>query len=119
MLGSTSVVLNPPATQGPLADEASRIVAVARDADATVRLKQRDGTVREVSPEGRMALRPAGAGPMQGDLSPSTIVAVDAANTVHIVDPDACTARTISADGRVATTLLALPSPDRGCNPGR
>ena len=118
MLGSTGVVLNAPATRMPESDDAGRIVAVARDADGTVRLQQRDGAVREVSPEGRIAIRSGAAAAMQGDLPPSMIVAVDAANTVHIVDPDACTARTISPQGRVATTLLSLPSAHRSCNPG-
>jgi hypothetical protein len=128
MMGRTSVVMNPmpaqaPPTAGapqsavPGPDDPGRIVAVVRDPDGTVRLQQRDGAVREVAPDGTMARGPGAAGALQGDLPPSLIVAVDSANTVHLVDPDACAARTIAPDGRVATTSLPSSRTDRTCNP--
>jgi hypothetical protein len=130
MLGQTTVVLNAPATAAPPpsaatappgaeAPDPAAIVGVSRDANGTVRLMQRDGTVREVSPEGKLVVRPDASGTPAGDLPPTMIVAVDGANTVHIVDPDACMARTIARDGRVTTTLLPAPGADRACATAR
>ncbi len=129
MLGQTTVVLNAPATPAPPAaataspgaeaPDPAAIVGVSRDANGTVRLMQRDGTVREVSLEGKLVVRPDASGTPAGELPPTMIVAVDGANTVHIVDPDACMARTIARDGRVTTTLLPAPGADRPCATAR
>ena len=114
MTGRTTVVLNPSPESA--AADSGGTVAILKDAGGTVSLVQRDGSVREVSPDGKLAVRPAGtAAAAQGELPPSMIVAVDSANTVHIVDPDACMARTIAPDGRVATTLLPAQRVDRPC----
>ena len=120
------MVLNAAAAQAAPSPDAARsrapspdpqgVVAVARDPDGTVRLKQRDGSVREIAPDGKMTLRSGdAAAPLQGDLPPSVIVAVDTSNTVHMVDPDACMARKVSTDGRVATTLLPAAPAGRPC----
>ena len=119
MAGRTAVVLNAvPQAQPtePGKDDPARIVAVARAADGTLRLQQGDGSVRVIAPDGQMVLRPGAAGAaLQGELPSSMIVAVDAGNTVHTVDPGACMARTISPDGRVMSRGLPAPRADTPC----
>jgi hypothetical protein len=128
IVGQATVVLNPQPASAPVpaaapaAPEAQRadpatIVGVAKDSHGNVLLQQRDGAIREVTADGKVALQ-AGSEPVAGELPPTLIVAVDATNTVHMVDSDACRSRTIAPDGRVTTTALPPARADQPCLPG-
>lgn len=109
--GQTVVTLNAQPPLAPAAAASAATVAVRRGANGDLLLVQRDGATRTVTPEGRLTLQPQGA-PTQAaaDLPPSVMVAVDASNTVHMVDPQACVARRVAPDGRVTTTFLPAPA---------
>jgi hypothetical protein len=116
--GRTMVTLNP---QPAAADAAvpAATVAVARDANGNLQLTQRDGMTRTLSPDGKVTLHAAGtAAQVHSELPQSLIVAVDAANTVHVVDPEACVALRVAADGRVSTTFLPPAATGRRCEAG-
>jgi len=128
MPGQARVMLNPEAALPPLADrpspaaqalpaEPAATVAVTKDADGSVRLQQRDGSTRKVSRDGTITRGhvPTGERP---DTQGTLIVAVDAGNTVFMVDPDACESRKVSPDGRVVTTLLPAASGGAPCQAG-
>ncbi|HEX7890074.1 MAG TPA: hypothetical protein VF522_12005 [Ramlibacter sp.] len=118
LAGLTTVTLNPQPSPTDAAASGA-IVAVARDAHGNLQLTQRDGVTRTLSPDGRLAVHPAGAAaPAGGELPQSMIVAVDASNTVHVVDPEACVSRRIAADGRVSTKFLPAQAAGRPCEAG-
>lgn len=114
MAGLTTVTLNPQSSP-PESSASVAVVAVARDAHGDLQLVQRDGVTRTLSPDGKVTVQPAGATEAGESLPQSMIVAVDSANTVHVVDPDACVSRRIAADGRVSTTFLPAQSAGRPC----
>jgi hypothetical protein len=111
--GQAIVTLNALPPPGPDAAASAATVAVRRGPDGALQLIQRDGATRTLSPDGKLTLQPAGtAAPPGGDLPASVMVAVDASNTVHVVDPQACLTRRVAPDGRV--TMISLPAPGAG-----
>lgn len=107
--GQSMVTLNAVPTLAPEAAASAATVAVKRSASGDLVLMQRDGGTRTVSSGGKLTLQPSGpSADGTADLPPSVMVAVDASNTVHVVDPQACLARRIAPDGRV--TSLFLPA---------
>lgn len=91
-------------------------VGIAVDTAGNLYIMQRDKSVREITPQGRVSLHASGAARGATRPADSLIVATDEAGNIHVVDKENCSIRRITPTGTVTTTTLPTSPVGAACS---